>query len=524
MKLRRLLALLALLVLGLGGSGSAYAHATLVASHPAAGMVLQTAPERLQLQFNEPISVSLIRLVDAAGRTHSDLTAEANGPFVSIVPPKDLPKGTQVLSYRIVSEDGHPVGGSVAFSIGAAGTAHEVASQTGMRPQVLWALRLLVYICVLGGVGTAFFRAWIAPVESRRRLMSVLVLGFLLLVASLGVQGLDILDDGWAALFGLAPWEAAAVTSYGVMVGLAASAILCAAASLSEPRPRRLRLQTAFAVLLVGAALASTGHAATAPPQWLMRPAVLIHVVGVTIWAGALAPLYGLTYGEPGAALQALKRFSALAIWGVLLLVAAGVTVAVVQVESIDALVQTDYGRLLVAKLVAVAGLLALAALNRFVLTAGLGRGDLSALRRFRLSIGLEIGLMVCVAGLVAGWRFTPPPRNLLAEPPTLLHLHGDKLMVMVSFSPGRIGSNRLQLEVLDPGFIPFDSKEVTVALTPADGSLEPQELKAKAEGGGIYQLDAIFVPKPGLWHLRVGALVTDFERTDLETDVAFNK
>ncbi|MCY1552454.1 CopC domain protein [compost metagenome] len=33
--------------------------------------------------------------------------------------PKGLGVGTYVLSWRVVSEDGHPVGGSVVFSIGA---------------------------------------------------------------------------------------------------------------------------------------------------------------------------------------------------------------------------------------------------------------------------------------------------------------------------------------------------------------------------------------------------------------------
>ena len=31
----------------------------------------------------------------------------------------DLPQGTQIVSYRVVSQDGHPVAGSLVFSIGA---------------------------------------------------------------------------------------------------------------------------------------------------------------------------------------------------------------------------------------------------------------------------------------------------------------------------------------------------------------------------------------------------------------------
>ncbi len=33
--------------------------------------------------------------------------------------PQDLPQGTAVVSYRVISQDGHPIAGSMVFSIGA---------------------------------------------------------------------------------------------------------------------------------------------------------------------------------------------------------------------------------------------------------------------------------------------------------------------------------------------------------------------------------------------------------------------
>ena len=40
----------------------------------------------------------------------------------------------------------------------------------------------------------------------------------------------------------------------------------------------------------VGLSLATSGHAATAPPEWLTRPALFVHGVGVAFWLGALVP------------------------------------------------------------------------------------------------------------------------------------------------------------------------------------------------------------------------------------------
>ena len=45
-------------------------------------------------------------------------TVRAADQSVVITLPDDLPRGTQVVSYRVVSQDGHPVAGSLVFSIG----------------------------------------------------------------------------------------------------------------------------------------------------------------------------------------------------------------------------------------------------------------------------------------------------------------------------------------------------------------------------------------------------------------------
>ena len=48
---------------------------------------------------------------------------------------------------------------------------------------------------------------------------------------------------------------------------------------------------SALALAGVGLSLASSGHAASASPQWLTRPSMFLHGVGVAFWVGALAPL-----------------------------------------------------------------------------------------------------------------------------------------------------------------------------------------------------------------------------------------
>jgi copper transport protein len=67
---------------------------------------------------------------------------------------------------------------------------------------------------------------------------------------------------------------------------------------------------TAASMAGVGLSLATSSHAATAPPEWVTGPAVFIHGVAVAFWVGALAPLLALARKRTGAVLPVLLRFS----------------------------------------------------------------------------------------------------------------------------------------------------------------------------------------------------------------------
>ena len=78
-------------------------------------------------------------------------------------------------------------------------------------------------------------------------------------------------------------------------------------------------------------------------------------------------------------------------------------------------LTSTAYGWRLFGKLALVAGLLALAALNRLVLTPALAEGSPDAARRLRLSLAADIVLGLAVLAVTATFPLSPPPRALAA-------------------------------------------------------------------------------------------------------------
>ena len=120
---RAAMAALALLFL----ATSVLAHASLTATQPPDGAVVAAAPTKLALSFSEPVSPLALKLLQPDGSSIELERFVLRDRTVEIETPPGLSTGTHVLSWRVVSEDGHPVGGSIIFSIGAPSSSVPVA-------------------------------------------------------------------------------------------------------------------------------------------------------------------------------------------------------------------------------------------------------------------------------------------------------------------------------------------------------------------------------------------------------------
>jgi copper transport protein len=376
------------------------------------------------------------------------------------------------------------------------------------RQVAIWLARFALYVGLFVGVGGAFFPAWIANAPAgalpRKAATAALLAVPIVALASLAVQGLDLLDAPAAALFSAAPWQAAFGTTYAWTLAIAIGASMLALAGG--------RALTALALAAVGIALAASGHASDAQPQYITRPAVFIHALAVTVWVGALVPLAANTSTET------LRRFSRVAPLPVALLIVTGVTLAAIQIGTPAAIPATAYGRIFAAKMAVVAMLLLVAAWNRWRLTPSANH------RALARTVVIEVALVVIVLGLVAGWRFTPPPRALAAavaaREPLHVHIHGEKAMADVSISPGRVGPVSISLAIQDSAFGPLDAKAVTVSLSNPVAGIEPIRRAAVHLDGVIWRVDDLILPAPGVWQVKVDVLVTEFSQVTLEAPV----
>ena len=158
----RIFAFLIVLLTALVQSSAAFAHAALVRAEPADGALVAEPPASLRLIFNEPVTPLVMRLIAPDG-TVATVAAASENTTVTVKPPA-LRRGTHVLSWRVISADGHPVGGSLVFSVGEA-SAQPVAGALPAGDMVvrsaLWAAKVVIYLALLVGIGGAFVRVWL---------------------------------------------------------------------------------------------------------------------------------------------------------------------------------------------------------------------------------------------------------------------------------------------------------------------------------------------------------------------------
>lgn len=128
--LSMLLAVLSSLATALEAS----AHAALRSMTPAAGSTVRTAPTKVVLTFNEPISTSFatVTVTDAKGGSVTSGRAVVSGETVT-QQLEPVGSGRYTVAFRVVSEDGHPVSQKVSFTVAlpaASSTSPSTASST----------------------------------------------------------------------------------------------------------------------------------------------------------------------------------------------------------------------------------------------------------------------------------------------------------------------------------------------------------------------------------------------------------
>jgi copper transport protein len=569
---RRLVAVVLLAGLWLLASGTATpAHAVLRSSDPADGASVDRASRQVTLTFTERPEprLSTVQVLDADGRPvqAGKATPVAGQPFQLQVPLGALPDGTYTVAWRTVSrDDGHVSGGSFAFGVGVAAPAAGVqgASRTEAStppPSPLaTAGRWLLYCGLALLVGAAATGLVVydlrLPAGARPLLLvgaGLAVVGLVARVAAeraaVGASLADLLASDTGRNLA---WLAAGVLASATTAGLLAARIRQphgpdreavaddGQARLSDGVGRGWLAAVGLTAAVAMGLQVLAGHAG-APSA--MRPVNLVaqwlHLLAAGIWAGGLVWLLaGLLSHSPKSSqpeatsreatvdrVQAVRRFSRLALPVVGVLAVTGLNRALDLAGGWSGLTRTGFGRVLDLKLLLFAGLLALAARNRYRLLPALTgpQGRLGALRR---SVTAEIGLVAAVLLAAALLTQLPPGKFALAtatarpSAPANVQVQGSDVTTSVRLAltatPGTAGPNRFVAKVTDyDSGQPYPAQRVALRFAlPDRPEISGATLELTRSSDGSWQATGSQLSIDGRWSITAlvqgqGAAVT---------------
>jgi copper transport protein len=496
------------------------------------------------LRFNEPVDASLgaLRVYDSeANRVDSGQTSRPDAQTVVIeLDDEPLARGTYTVAWRIVSADSHPLHGAFVFSVKSRSDTTGVIDQLLKDDEVpkevsvgFTLTRFLSFALLLACIGGALvlfgvFRGIETPV--RRKLHVVLgVLG--LVLAALSLVGI-VFQGASAGGFGLGDaltWDvfsAVLDTRFGevwlVRAGLAAGLGLVA---FSRVNPAWL---LPFAVGLAWTPPAS-GHANTAGALAFVMD--LLHVLAGSVWAGGLSfVLLALILAGAGRwplAAAIVPRFSVLAVGSVAVLLVGGIVNGYLEVRTWSGLWETNYGRLLLAKVAIVLFLLGLGAYNNRYAVPRLKRqvASVSEQRRFLRAAGAEVALFVAAIAVTAVLVAEPPARAVVAPSgPVARTAPVGPYELSLVVDPAEKGLNNIHLYLLQKNGQPAKVSDADVAATLPDPGIGPLKLDAHPAGPGHYSVLGASLPLAGDWDLDVSVRRGEFDLWQVTVRVPIRK
>jgi copper transport protein len=313
----------------------------------------------------------------------------------------------------VVSDDGHPEAGSFTFSLGHRSGHVPAVSQAGSASlSASYAMvRWLGYagFCALAGGIVFVLLCWPGAGDLRRtRLVAGTggLVAWLATWAALLVQG--AYDDGtWShllrpdtVLVTLSSRTGAALMGRLVLLVLLGGllALVLRWGPLLRPGFRRRLLGTVLPLaLLTAATWSASGHQSVGAEWPLALLSDAVHLTAVALWVGGLVLVLALRPPLP-----AVATFSRMALPCVVVVAATGVFQAQRNLDAWVALVDSDYGRLVLAKL---GGLLLLAGFG-YLARRLLAR---SSAARLGALVTAEVVLAAAVLGVASVLVQTPP-------------------------------------------------------------------------------------------------------------------
>jgi copper transport protein len=515
---------IALLVL-LTVASPAAAHAALSSTEPAAGAALDEPPDEVAVTFTESVETDddAIKVFDAGGSRLDTGDVQRPDSRTVVVALEGIDEGGYVVTWQVVSADGHPISGAFTWRVGDAAAVDPAviddvlgAQQPNRAVGVAFALvRGLVFASLLVLVGGTGVVAVLWPAgrdrgRVRRLLWTSLVVLLVGTVAGIGLQAADTglsVADVLMTTFGKT-W----LTRVELLVP--ATVLL---ARLRDADRRWWRFAGGAVALGLLATQSLSGHADSGRWQDAAKALDITHLAAASAWLGGLAILViGAVRRDVPEAQEVASRFSPVAFGAVIVVVLTGTVQSIRQVTSLDAL-ETSYGRYLAIKVVLVLTLIGVASLARSAVQGRLAvQGEpIVVLRRI---VAVEVAIAIAIVGVTAMLVDANPSDASDAtggpfdETVVLDDGDGGDVIVNVVVVPGTVGPTDIHVYVDNPsgGLTPPVDAIGTLSLP--SGGITGLDVPFVTAGPSHWSANDLDIPIAGEWELELQLLLTDVD------------
>lgn len=507
---------------------AAMGHAVLVASDPEPGAVLAEPPGRILLTFSEPTSAvgAKIVLIGPDGEVYASGDPYPSGRTLMMGVPSDLPRGTSLVDWAIVSADGHRVRGSFTFSVGQpstppaeigtdAATGRSITGVVLRSAGFVGIVALIGLVAVLLGVWRPLIRrgreldpaaADLAEQTFAPRALA-LGLGAATLLALLGLVGAPL--SAWALDLPLADYLAlrqGRVDLARFALALLLLPILFRGITTHSARGLIATLPLlALLALLPGIA----GHASANDPVWLATAVDGVHVAAAGLWGGGvlvlaltLPAVIARLHGDArrGLLIGAIRRFTRLALVGLAVVAATGATSTLLTTRDLVGLPATAWGRLLILKLLLVVVALAIAV----------------AIRRTRRDstrgVVLEAGVILAILLVTGALTGVAPRAETPVGGPYSQEARLDGRIATIDITPALAGTdNEVHVIVVDTGGRPAaDVTDATVTLSLPERDIGDVRVDL-VQVGVAHWSGSVALPFSGSWEVETRLVIGEF-------------
>jgi len=524
----------------------ASAHARLLSSTPAGGSTVAEVPPEIVLEFNERIEASFggVQVFDSAGNRIDSGEPQIGGSTVRVALGELPSPGDYTVVFRIISGDSHPVESRFAFSYRPPASSPEPSpapsvippSPPAQGPQPidielqgagtastvgLWLSRLVNYISMTLVVGLLLAGLILLKQfpDAQRRALSLagrVSLIWVLSCASLFVFGLSVAAALAVpeAVKGELPGRFAG-TRFGQAV-LVQGALALGTSVLALAAGKGRRKLAVLSAALAGLALfapGSWGHAGTSKLLAIAIASDWAHLAAVTTWVGGLVVLATMVLPrsstiEPAAPAQ---RFSKLAGVAVVVVLVSGAVNAAMRIDSPGQLLSTEWGKLVLVKLLLFAGIAFLGYRNRSRMLPALAADPDTARAGFRKLALVEIGIMLLSLSTATALASTIPADAEAASRIQSIATTFGPGQINLTVDPATVGENVMHLYFLDPAGQPLEVTEPSVSLAMPGTTLEARLFQA---GPGHYTVLSQTIERAGTYSVAVTATVDGGRQT----------